>query len=369
MTLSERERLQWLRLARSENVGPVTFFRLIERFGSAAAALDALPDLAAKGGRRIVACSEAEASAELEATAKAGARLIAHGESDYPPLLARIEDAPPLIALIGNTHLLTKRALAIVGTRDASINALRLARDFASAIGKSGLLIVSGMARGIDGAAHEGALESGTVAVLGSGVDVPYPKENAKLYDRIAAQGAIVSELPLGAEPHARNFPRRNRIISGIARGVLVVEAARRSGSLVTARLALEQNREVLAIPGSPLDPRAQGANDLIRDGAHLVQAPEDVIEVLNGLFQSRLEEPPGSGHLRKTPQVPAEKELETARQTIVGYLGPAPTAVDELIRQCQMSPAVVTTVLLELELAGRLERHPGNRVSLLITP
>jgi DNA processing protein len=367
VTLSERERLAWLRLARSENVGPVTFARLLDRFGSAQSALDALPDLARRGGaQRFTVCSQAEAEKEVAAVAAADATLIAKGEENYPPLLARIEDAPPLIAVKGNAHLLTKRAVGVVGTRNASLNGLRIARMLAEGIGKAGYLIVSGMARGIDGAAHEASLETGTAAALAGGVDVIYPREHATLYERIIAHGVAVSEMPMGTEPHARLFPRRNRIISGIARGLVVVEAAHRSGSLHTARFALEQNREVFAVPGSPLDPRAQGANDLIRDGAHLVQTPEDVLQVLTGLFQSRLDEPPPPLNPQDSAISTSETELEHARRRIIGLLGPAPTGVDELIRQCQMSPAIVTMVLLELELAGRLERHSGNQVSLL---
>jgi len=364
---SEKERLAWLRLIRSENVGPVTFRRLLERFGSAEAALDALPALAARGGaKRFAPASEADCAAELAAVAAAGITMITQGEDHYPPLLGQIEDAPPLIFVRGNTELLKKRAVGVVGTRNASINGIRLARSLSEGIGQAGFLIVSGMARGIDAAAHEGALETGTVAVLGGGVDVVYPKENAQLYDKMLERGAVISEMPIGLVPQARHFPRRNRIISGLARGLLVVEAAQRSGSLITARFALEQNREVFAVPGSPLDPRAQGANDLIRDGAHLVQTADDVTQILNGLFQSHLNEPPPSQTLRNPGALQENTVLANARAKIVELLGPTPTAVDELIRQCQMSPAVVSTVLLELELAGRLERHPGNKVSVI---
>lgn len=369
MKLDASERLAWLRLIRSDNVGPVTFRRLLERFGSAQAALEALPGLAQRGGaREFKAAGKADCEAELAALAQANVLVIAQGEDDYPPLLGQIEDAPPLIFARGNPAFLRKRVVGVVGTRNASMNGIRLARMLSEGIGKAGFVIASGMARGIDAAAHEGALETGTVAVLGGGVDVVYPKENAALYDKIAERGTIVSEMPLGLVPQARHFPRRNRIISGMARGLLVVEAAQRSGSLITARFALEQNREVFAVPGSPLDPRAQGANDLIRDGAHLVQSADDVTQILDGLFQSHLNEPPAPQNLRNPGALPDEGSLDRARAEIVKLLSPTPSTVDELIRQCQMSPAVVSTVLLELELAGRLERHPGNKVSTIGT-
>lgn len=364
--LSDREKRDWVRLIRSDNVGPVTFYRLLERFGSAEAALSALPDLARRGGGRARVRTSSEADAELEAADAIGARVVARGEPEYPPMLAQIEDAPPLIAVIGHAPFLTKRAVAVVGTRNASINGRKLAGDFAAAFGAAGLVVVSGMARGIDAAAHEGALATGTVAVMAGGVDVIYPKENTDLYARIAEHGALISEMPPGLTPQARHFPRRNRLISGIARGVVVIEAAPRSGSLITARLAAEQNREVFAVPGSPLDPRARGGNQLIRQGAVLTETPEDVIEVLDGLFRSPLAEPPAHDFEPAAMAEPDDSGLAGARKNIVESLGPTPVTVDEIIRRCQMSPAIVSTILLELELAGRLERHPGNAVSLV---
>jgi DNA processing protein len=284
--LTEAERLDWLRLIRSENVGPITFHRLLERYGSAARALDALPELAARGGaRRIRIASKEDTGREMEQVAASGVQLIALTEEHYPPLLGQTEDAPPLIAVIGHSHLLVKKALAVVGTRNASANGLGLAERLARDVGAEGYLIVSGMARGIDRAAHEGALDTGTAAVLAGGTDVIYPKENADIYQRIVDRGVALSEMPLGTKPQARHFPRRNRIISGMARGVLVVEATQKSGSLITARYAAEQNREVFAVPGSPLDPRNQGANQLIKEGAHLVQSAADIMEILSGLF------------------------------------------------------------------------------------
>ncbi|MFP6735371.1 MAG: DNA-processing protein DprA [Rhodospirillales bacterium] len=364
-SLTEAERLDWLRLIRSENVGPITFHRLLERYGSAARALDALPELAARGGaRRIRIASKEDTGREMEQVAASGVQLIALTEEHYPPLLGQTEDAPPLIAVIGHPHLLVKKALAVVGTRNASANGLGLAERLARDVGAEGYLIVSGMARGIDRAAHEGALDTGTAAVLAGGTDVIYPKENADIYQRIVDRGVALSEMPLGTKPQARHFPRRNRIISGMARGVLVVEATQKSGSLITARYAAEQNRKVFAVPGSPLDPRTQGANQLIKEGAHLVQSAADIMEILSGLFQANLGEPQAVEKIDENNLNLAPGDVEAARGNLKKLLGPTPIAVDELIRRCQMSLAVVSTVLLELELAGRLERHPGNRVS-----
>ena len=372
--LSQAEKLDWLRLIRSERIGPITFYRLLERFGTAGRALDRLPELARRGGGKPPAlCSRAEAEAEMEKTAAVGAALLAWGEPDYPPLLACIEDAPPLLAVLGHPALLGKKAVAVVGARNATISGRRFARTLAADLGREGYLIVSGLARGIDAAAHEGALERGTIAVLAGGVDVPYPPENAALYDKIRAQGAIVSEIAPGTQPQARHFPRRNRIISGIARGVVVVEASPQSGSLITARFAMDQNRDVFAVPGAPGDPRAQGTNGLIRQGAVLTESAADVVAHLAQFGPARLADP---GTLFRSSEnggdmVNVENEperLDAARKIIVENLGLTPLPVDEVIRCCQFSPAVVLTVLLDLELAGRLERHPGNRVSLLRT-
>ncbi len=363
--LSEAERVDWLRLLRSENVGPVTFFALLRRYGSAAESLSALPTLARKGGRaslRIAPREEAER--ELDATRQAGARLIAHGERDYPSGLAAIYDAPPLLSMRGRTDIGAdpSRVVAMVGARNASGVGARFARTLAAELGSQGLVVASGLARGIDAAAHEGALASGTIAVLAGGIDQPYPAENKALYDAIVNQGLIIAEQPVGTEAHARHFPRRNRLISGLSMGVVVVEAALRSGSLITARMALEQGREVLAVPGSPLDPRCRGSNNLLREGATLVENADDVVRALNGLRTLR---EPADGYGAAGPSA-NEAELEPARARIVGLLSPTPLAVDELIRQGRLTPQVVLTILLELELAGRLQRHPGNQVSLL---
>lgn len=368
--ITDAERLDRLRLLRSDNVGPVTFRRLLARFGSAAAALDALPDLARRRGSRAPrVCSTAEAAAELDAVAALGAQLAAPGEVGYPPLLEHVEDAPPLLCVAGRTDLFEKPGVAIVGARNATINGRRLARTFAEDLGKAGWLVVSGLARGVDAAAHEGSLGAGTAAVVAGGIDVVYPRENAALYERIRNDGILIAESAPGTEPQARHFPRRNRLISGICFGVVVVEARVRSGSLITARFALEQGREVCAVPGSPLDPRARGANQLIRDGAVLVQSAEDVVAAV-GPMAGAVPSPPEAVDIAAGPPAEAaDTEASAARDAIVGALGPEPVTVDEVVRSCQFSPAVVATVLLELELAGRVERQPGNRVSLIEIP
>ena len=362
------EHLACLRLIRSENVGPVNYRRLLTRFGTARAALEALPDLARRGGRRrpVKICPADDAERELEAVRQAGAATLALGEPDYPEALAAIEDAPPVVTLCGRHELLASTAVAMVGARNASANGRRLATRLATDLGEAGLTVVSGLARGIDTAAHQGALASGTVAVLAGGVDVVYPPENQGLCDSIREQGLLISEMPLGTVPQARHFPRRNRLISGLSLGVLVVEAAPRSGSLITARLALEQGREVFAVPGSPLDPRARGCNNLLRQGAVLTEEAEDVLRTLDAMRGKRIQpsraEESGDG----PPALPPDSELDSARPQVEALLGIAPVMVDELIRQCQLSPAVVQMVLLELEFAGRAERHPGSRIALI---
>ena len=374
--LSDSERLDWLRLIRTENVGPVTFFRLLEQCGSAARALQLLPEMAQRGGRtkplRIAA--KAEAEREIAATLKCGARLLAACEPDYPEALAAIDDAPPLISVLGNVHLLRKRAVALVGARNASLNGRRFTQQLARELAGAGLVVVSGMARGIDTAAHEGALAGGTVAVLAGGVDVVYPEENEPLYRRLTAEGAVVAECAVGTQPQARHFPRRNRLISGMSLGVVVVEAAAKSGSLITARFALEQGREVFAVPGSPMDPRCQGPNALIRQGATLVESAADIVDALAHLTRTPLAEraqgdlfaPPPAATFPPAPALLDESELARARTLVVESLGPTPVPVDELIRGCQLSPAIIHTVVLELELAGRVERRPGNQVNLI---
>lgn len=365
------EKLAWLRLIRTENVGPITFYRLLDHFGDAATALAALPEMAQRGGlgKTIKVCAKAAARREMETLAALGAKLIARGEPDYPPLLAHVEDAPPLISCKGHVQLLGKKAIALVGARNASVNGRNFARKIAASLGDGGFVVVSGMARGIDSCAHEGALDTGTVAVVAGGIDIVYPKENAGLYAEITERGALISEIEPGTKPLARHFPRRNRLISGLSRGVVVVEAAPRSGSLITARMALEQGREVFAVPGSPLDPRSRGGNDLIRQGAILCESADDVFRVINEARPAPLSE--GKSLELTTPcaMPPSQKEIDSGRSTIEESLDSAPVMVDELIRGCQLSPAVISLVLLEMELAGRLERHPGNRVSRLLPP
>ncbi|HWK43337.1 MAG TPA: DNA-processing protein DprA [Stellaceae bacterium] len=367
--LNPSERLDWLRLIRTEHVGPVTFYQLLGRFGSAAAALQALPDLARRGGRRaaIAVASRAVAEQELAALDKVGATLLAWGEPGYPVALAALDDAPPLISVRGRVDLLRRRGIGVVGARNASASAQRFAREIAYDLGRAGLLVTSGLARGVDAAAHGGALMSGTAAVVAGGVDVIYPEENTALYGEIVEHGVVIAELPVGTVPQARHFPRRNRLISGISVGVLVIEAALKSGSLITARFAAEQGREVFAVPGSPLDPRCRGTNDLIRHGATLTESATDILQALEPGIGMTLAERPAA-RFRRKDVVQSDEEAdsvpEKARNSLIERLGPSPVPVDELVRQCQVSPAVVATILLELELAGRLDRHPGNRVS-----
>ena len=367
--ISDSERLQRLQLIRSENVGPITYFQLLRHYGTAEAALRALPELSRRGGRRkpIRICSRAKAEEEIAATERTGARLIAHGEPDYPAPLAAVEDAPPIISVLGQAHLLERRMVAVVGARNASANGRRFTTRIASEIGAAELVVVSGLARGIDAAAHRGALETGTVAVVAGGVDVPYPKENVELYSEIAERGVIVAEQPVGTIPQSRHFPRRNRLISGLSLGVLVVEAARRSGSLITARLALEQGREVFAVPGSPMDPRAHGTNNLIRQGAALTESADDILAALEGQLRAPLADRRDDPFSPAPALPPNESEIAKAREIVLEGLGPTPIAVDELVRECQVSPALVAAILLELELAGRLDRQPGQRVSLTV--
>lgn len=367
--LTAAERLDWLRLIRSENVGPVTFFELMRHFGSAEDALRALPDLARRGGRRgsLRVGSRAAAEREVDALRATGARLIALGEPDYPRPLAAIADPPPLLSMIGHGHLLNKRIVAIVGARNASASGNRFARKIAGDLGAADYVVASGLARGIDTNAHEGALATGTVAVVAGGIDVVYPPENEDLLARIVEGGVVIAEMPPGTVPQGRHFPRRNRVIAGVSLGTVVIEAAQRSGSLITARLAGEQGRDVFAVPGSPLDPRCRGSNNLIRQGAVLTENAADVVEVLESGLGRPVAEPAGPV-FGAPPQAPVdEATLDAARRDVLEKLGPTPVTVDEIIRQCQVTPSVVLTVLLELELAGRLDRHSGGQVSLII--
>lgn len=366
LDLSREEAFARIRLRRSPNVGPVSYAQLLRRFGSAQAALEALPDLAGKRGSPYSLAPADRIEAEIAAVRRAGARYLFHDAPDYPVLLSACDSAPPILTVRGDLSLAARPCVAVVGARNASAAAVKLARDFSAELAGQGVTVVSGLARGIDGAAHRGALAwaangGGTIGVIASGIDIAYPPEHADLQEEVATDGLLIAEQPCGTEPLARHFPARNRIIAGLAAGTLVVEAAPKSGSLITARLAGEFGRDVMAIPGSPLDSRSHGCNQLIRDGAVLVQRPEDVLELIEGFTgapRSFLREGvQGAGFdLSDADAEPAD---------ISGLLTLAPIAVDELIRQSGASPAEVQMALLELELAGRLVRHAAGRVSL----
>lgn len=350
-----------LRLIRTPGIGPVSYRQLLARFGTADAALAALPDLARRGGGRApVPANPARLAREIAAVAKAGARHLFIDDPDYPALLAEADGAPPALIVRGDTTLPRRPVVAMVGARNASAAAVRFARMLAGALGEAGVVVVSGLARGIDTAAHQGTLASGTVGVIASGIDIAFPPENAALQEQVAQQGLLVTEQPPGTDPLARFFPQRNRIIAGMALGTVVVEAAPRSGSLITARLANEAGREVMAVPGSPLDPRAQGCNGLIREGATLIQNADDVLEAIRPVGVVRSPVTPWSSP-------PAADPDEAERRRITDLLGPVAVSVDELVRQSGLASAAVAMVLLELELAGRLERHAGGRVSLIL--
>jgi DNA processing protein len=362
-TLSDNERRAWLRLSRTQNVGPVTFAQIMARFENAVEALAAVPHFARRGGKGDLKIPpDDEAGREIDALAKLGGRMIASIEPEFPKGLAALEAPPPIISVLGHINLLQREMIAIVGARNASALGRKFASQLAGELGTENFVIASGLARGIDTAAHEASLARGTCAVLAGGIDVVYPPENQQLYDRIRAEGVIVSEMALSQPPQARHFPRRNRIISGLSRGVIVVEAAEGSGSLITANYALEQNREIFAVPGSPLDPRAKGTNRLIRDGAILTENAADVLSVLRPIIGHAFGEPDGT---RPVGPTPPDSETDKVRARISELLGPAPVGIDELVRQSRAPVGAVLTVILELELAGRIERHPGNQVSL----
>jgi len=364
--LSDRQRLHWLRLIRTPNVGPASFRDLINRFGSAETAIEMLPQITMAGGanRLVRVPSVAEAEAELEAARRHGARFIALGEQDYPLTLTRMDNPPPLLAVKGTTAVFGLPPVAIVGARNASLAGIKMARMLASELGRNGYGVISGLARGIDTAAHQGSLDTGTVGVLAGGIDRPYPPENVGLCDEIAERGAIVSEMPFGWEPRAQDFPRRNRIVAGLSLGLVVVEAAQRSGSLISARLAGEMGRLVFAVPGSPLDPRAAGTNGLLKDGATLVTETADVLEALAPLVGDKPHVP---AKLKEPPDFAATPPpVDGDRARVIEALGPVPVEVDELIRHTGLHPAQIFMILLELDLAGRLERHSSGRVSLV---
>ena len=394
--LTDQQRFDWLRLVRSENVGPRTFRALITNCGGARAALKALPDFARRGGaaRPIHVAAPEDIERELAAAHKLGVRFVALGEPDYPPLLRQIDSAPPILALRGRAEALKRAAVAIVGSRNASAAGLMFAERLARGVGEAGYVVVSGLARGIDQRAHVASLETGSVGVLAGGHGKPYPAEAVPLMERMVNVGAVVSEMPIEWEPRGRDFPRRNRIVSGLGLGTVVVEAARGSGSLITARFALEQNRQIFAVPGSPLDPRAEGTNDLLKQGASICTSVEDVLTALEPVRSSDLgamlevggepgeplwgEQPLLGVDPESTPRTRAGDEFddaagtayqagedaEAARQRIIALLGPPPITLDELGRAAEAPPRAVRVALLELELAGRIE-YSGERVAL----
>ncbi len=398
--LSTEQKLDWLQLIRCENVGPRSFRALVNRYGGAAQALAALPDLIRKGrGRPIVMAPREKILREWETAEKCGARFIALGEPDYPSGLRVIDAPPPLIAVRGSVDLLQKPMVALVGARNASAAGLAMTERLARGVGSGGYVVVSGLARGIDACAHRASLATGAVGVLAGGLDRPYPPENEKLIDEMCEKGAVISEMPFGYEPRGRDFPRRNRLVSGLALATVVVEAARRSGSLITARFAQEQGREVFAVPGSPLDPRAEGANDLLRDGANLCASAQDVIDVVAPLaergtaqfgllFEAAANvddeplwdewdaaeslDPPATAPAAPIESCEAEISVDVPpavadpRQRVEDLLGPAPIGVDDLARACAFSVGDMRLILQELEIEGRIERHGGDRVSLI---
>lgn len=368
-TLTDNERLDWLRLSRSENVGSKTFFSLLGLYGSAANALERVQDMSLRGGRKqpIKTCSTADAKKEIADTERFGAKIVAACEPAFSQRLFTIKDCPPVLTLRGQLDLLNQDSLGVVGARNASANGCRFAQKLAADLGTAQLVCASGLARGIDTAAHQGSLPTGTIAVIAGGIDNIYPKENENLYYAIAERGLIVAEHPFGAQPRSQHFPRRNRIISGLSLGVVVVEASLKSGSLITAHMALEQNREVFAVPGSPLDPRCKGTNDLIRQGAIVTEGIDDILQHVRAMQ----ERPFAFGEREDrvfTPGMlvaPPEDVVAKARAEIIEKLGPSPVAVDDIIVQLGIPANIVLTVLLELELAGKLERQSGNYVTL----
>ncbi len=371
-TLANENLVDVLRLIRTLNVGPVTFFQLMRRYGTAADALAVLPDMSLRGGRRmpLAPVSKAEAEKEIYLAEKFGARMIMYGQPDYPKLLQTINDPPPVITVLGHAHLWQQKdvmVMAMVGARNASAHNCQFAGRLAKELGQAGIVISSGLARGIDTFAHKGALATGTVGVIAGGIDNVYPPENDPLYKQLRDEGAIISEQPFGAIPFSGSFPGRNRIIAGMSLGVVVVEASPKSGSLITARFANEAGREVFAVPGSPLDPRAKGCNQLIRQGAIMVESASDILSEIAHMRSLAMKELPPARYDGEMVNAPAsDTEIDAMRAKILQKLSIMPVSVDELVEQCETSAAIVLTVVLELELAGRLKRHPGNKVSLM---
>ena len=366
--LRNADPVEALRLIRSERVGPMTFFRLVKFCGSVSKALEMAPGLSKRGGsaKPIRIVPKAEAEREYEALTQHGAELLLYGQERYPRLLLQIPDAPPVLTARGHIHLAANpEMVGMVGARNASANGCMFAKKLAGELGAAGNIVVSGLARGIDAAAHRGALATGTIAVIGGGINNVYPPENAMLFEEIAAQGLILSELPFGAEPHAKSFPGRNRIIAGMSRGVVVVEASLKSGSLITADCANDYGRDVFAIPGSPMDPRCHGTNKLLKDGATLVESVRDVLTSLAPLGDLPMAEQLPLSFMEAAPPPLDESSIDRAREEVLMALGASPTLTDDILATTGIPPQVLVAVLLELELAGRLERHPGSKVAL----
>lgn len=370
--MTDQDKIDCIRLIRSENIGPKTFEALMLLHGNATKALDAIPTMSSKGGRNtpLKICSKSDAVKEIESARKKGAELITIYDEAYPKLLKQIKDAPPVLTIFGKKDILNSRTIAVVGARNSSANGCRFADGICRDLGRQGITISSGLARGVDTSAHKASLETGTIAVVAGGIDKIYPPENKDLFKRIGENGAVIAEMPFGAVPKAQNFPRRNRIISGISLGTIVIEASLNSGSLITARMALEQNREVFAVPGSPLDPRCKGTNKLIKQGAHLLESADDVmneIDYMNEVISSNLSDNENEYAQAQLNKID-ESDVDRARPYIIEKIGASPTPIDEIIAQTGLTPNIVLTVLLELELAGRLSRHAGNKVSIIYT-
>lgn len=371
--LNEQEKTARICLYRSQNVGPVTYHNLLKRYKTAEAALDALPDLASRGGLRapLKLYSKEKVHQELKAHEKLGARLVVDGEKEYPKALRDFNEAPPVLSIHGTPTLFKRRSVAIVGARNCSLNGKKMVQQLVQSLGQAGYTIVSGLARGIDGQAHQTSLATGTIAVIAGGIDKIYPPEHETLFAQIKEQGVVVAESIIGTEPQSTLFPRRNRLISALSQGVIVVEAALQSGSLITARYAAEQNRDVFVVPGSPMDPRYRGSNALIRNGATLITKAQDILDVLNEPYRQVMKEAAleqeqsmeQDNYLEGLPE-PDAKTTEDLSKKIMDQLSSAPISLDELIRECSYSSSIVLSALLQLELAGKITRHPGNKIS-----
>ena len=366
--ISENEKLCWLRLSRTENVGPITFYRLIERFGSASEALEALPELSKRGGRSKPLSPPPMNAIEKEykALQKLGGDIVTAACPSYPLALGATDDAPPVLSYFGDITLANKNCIAIVGARNASLNGKKFATKLAGELGEREQIVVSGLARGIDTAAHKGSLSSGTIAVIAGGIDVIYPEENTALFEEIKERGLVLAESPLGVAPQARHFPKRNRIVSGLSKACVVIEATIKSGSLITARMAGEQGRDVMAVPGHPLDPRAQGPNHLIREGATLIRNADDILEIIRSFSGNTLREPLRPENSFQHAPANDQDVPENAQDSVLENLSFTPVTVDELLRSCHLTISALHVVLLELELAGRVKREAGGRVSLI---